>query len=152
MAYSGNFLLIMNKVGPIDYSRSCLIIKFVDLGPDGDVPFYEHVLLERHIQNFPSSPLIRQFMELVCVGLGRNPYWTVEQKLDHINWFREFFNEKINVFNETVHTGAVKSSTTAAATKPASTFKPKPAATPAAPKAQPVVPPSPPSPPVASKK
>jgi hypothetical protein len=81
-------------------------------------------------------------MELVCVGLGRNPYWTVEQKFEHINWFRTFFNEKMHVFNETVHTGAIKTSAQPAATKPVSTYKPKPVAPPAPPKVVPVAPPA----------
>jgi hypothetical protein len=80
-------------------------------------------------------------MELVCVGLGRNPYWTVEQKLEHINWFRTFFNEKMNIFNETVHKGIIKTSAPPPATKPVSTYKPKPP--PAPPKIVPVVAPPP---------
>ena len=111
----------------------------IDIGPEADVPFYDHVLLERHLQDFPPNPLIRQFMELVCVGLGRNPYWTAEQKLEHIQWFRSFFNEKLNVFNETVHTGTIKSATPTA-TKPVSTYKPKPPPSP--PKVAPVVTPA----------
>lgn len=105
------------------------------------MPFYDHVLLERYLQDFPKSPLIRQFMELVCVGLGRNPYWTAEQKLEHINWFRRFFNEKMNVLNETVHTGEIRTSAAPAPAKPVSTYKPKPAPAPAPPKVVPVVPP-----------
>jgi hypothetical protein len=117
-------------------------LDLLDIGLEGDVPFYEHVLLERHLQDFPDTPLIRQFMELVCIGLGRNPYWTVEQKLEHIQWFRSFFNEKLQVFNETVSTGAVKKSASPTANvKPVSTFKPKASivATTSAPKAVPVV-------------
>ncbi|CAF3332382.1 unnamed protein product [Rotaria socialis] len=135
----------------IQWTKDGIIWKFPvdneqDIGPVGDVPFYEHVLLERHLNDFPQSPLIRQFMELVCVGLGRNPYWTVEQKVEHINWFRKYFNDKMHIFNETVHTGAIKTSAaTPSVTKPASTFKPK--APPAAPKVVPVVVPPPPPPP-----
>jgi len=140
----------------IQWTKDGILWKFPidneqDLGPKGDVPFYEHVLLERHLHDFPNSPIIRQFMELVCVGLGRNPYWTVEQKLEHINWFRNFFNEKMNIFNETVHTGAIKTSAPPPVTKPVSTYKPKPAPPP---KVVPVV--APPTPavktPTASKK
>ena len=112
-----------------------------DVGAEADVPFYDHVLLERHLQDFPNSPLIRQFMELVCIGLGRNPYWTAEQKLEHINWFRKYFNEKIEILNETVHTGVLKSAPTVS-TKPVSTFKPKQTATPPPSAAAPAVPPA----------
>jgi len=133
--------------------RNSIIFFSIDIGPEADIPFYEHVLLERHLKDFPNSQLIRQFMELVCVGLGRNPYWTVEQKLEHINWFRTFFNDKMHIFNETVHTGAIKTSApAAAATKPVSTYKPKPVAPPPAPKVVPVVAPPVVKTPTASKK
>ncbi|CAF0884424.1 unnamed protein product [Adineta steineri] len=133
----------------IQWTKDGILWKFPvdneqDIGSEADIPFYEHVLLERHLQDFPNSPLIRQFMELVCVGLGRNPYWTVEQKLEHINWFRIFFNEKMHVFNETVHTGAIKTSAQPSTAKPVSTFKPKPVVPPPAPKVVPVVTPLPP--------
>jgi hypothetical protein len=141
----------------IQWTKDGILWKFPidneqDIGPEADVPFYEHVLLERHLHDFPNSPLIRQFMELVCVGLGRNPYWTVEQKVEHINWFRNFFNEKMNVFNETVHTGAIKTSASPSVAKPVSTYKPKPAPTPAPPKIVPVVAPPAVKTPTASKK
>jgi hypothetical protein len=142
----------MNKVSIFYLQDHFFLLLFVDIGPEADVPFYEHVLLERHLHDFPNSPLIRQFMELVCVGLGRNPYWTVEQKVEHINWFRNFFNEKMNVFNETVHTGAIKTSASPSVAKPVSTYKPKPAPTPAPPKIVPVVAPPAVKTPTASKK
>jgi hypothetical protein len=91
-------------------------------------------------------------MELVCVGLGRNPFWTVEQKLEHINWFRTFFKEKMDVFNETVHTGTIKISAPPPVAKPVSTYKPKPAPPPAPPKVVPVVTPPAVKTPTASKK
>ncbi|UJR26860.1 hypothetical protein I4U23_008171 [Adineta vaga] len=132
----------------IQWTKDGILWKFPvdneqDIGSEGDVPFYEHVLLERHLHDFPASPLIRQFMELVCIGLGRNPYWTAEQKLEHINWFRTFFNEKMHILNETVHTGALKTSTSPSTSKPVSTFKPKPAPPPPPPKVVPIVTPPP---------
>jgi hypothetical protein len=108
--------------------------------------------LERHLHDFPASPLIRQFMELVCVGLGRNPYWTAQQKLEHIEWFRTFFHEKMHILSETVHTGVVKTAAPPSASKPASTYKPKPVPPPAPPKVVPVVAPPAARAPTASKK
>jgi len=32
-------------------------------------------------------------MELVVVGLSKNPHITVEKKIEHINWFRDYFNQ-----------------------------------------------------------
>lgn len=33
-------------------------------------------------------------MELVCVGLSKNPFYTIAQKKEHIEWFRDYFAEK----------------------------------------------------------
>ena len=30
-------------------------------------------------------------MDVVCVGLQKNPYITVEKKLSHIEWFKNYF-------------------------------------------------------------
>ncbi|PSN36354.1 hypothetical protein C0J52_19732 [Blattella germanica] len=60
--------------------------------------FTEHVFLERHIESWcPKKGALRHFMELVCVGLSKNPYITVEMKLEHINWFRDYFENKKQV-------------------------------------------------------
>jgi small subunit ribosomal protein S31 len=40
-------------------------------------------------------------MELVCVGLSKNPYITVQMKLEHINWFCKYFEEKKEVLQDT---------------------------------------------------
>ncbi len=55
-------------------------------------PFHEHVFLERHLDGWcpPRGP-VRNFMELVCIGLQRNPYITVEKKREHLEWFRSYF-------------------------------------------------------------
>ena len=57
-------------------------------------PFHAHVFLERHLDPWcpPTGP-VRHFMELVCVGLQRNPYITVESKISHINWYRNYFED-----------------------------------------------------------
>lgn len=48
--------------------------------------------MEGHIKDWcPKKGPIRHFMELVCVGLSKNPYMTVQEKKDHIAWFREYF-------------------------------------------------------------
>lgn len=57
--------------------------------------FAEHVFLEPLIDEWcPTKGPIRHFMELVCVGLSKNPFLSVEEKKDHINWFRQYFYEK----------------------------------------------------------
>ncbi|XP_054610897.1 28S ribosomal protein S31, mitochondrial [Dunckerocampus dactyliophorus] len=68
---------------------------------DASVPFYEHVFLEKHLEEgFPSQGPVRHFMELVVIGLSKNPYLTVQQKKEHISWFRDYFNQKKDVLTE----------------------------------------------------
>ena len=57
-------------------------------------PFYEHVFLDKHLDAFPKTGPVRRFMELVILGLGKNPHLTVQEKIDHINWFEEYFRNK----------------------------------------------------------
>ncbi|KAF2887135.1 hypothetical protein ILUMI_19039 [Ignelater luminosus] len=72
-----------------------------DLEKEKKVYFTEHVFLEKHLEPWcpPKGPL-RHFMELVCVGLSKNYYLTVEQKKEHIEWFRNYFVEKKKVLTE----------------------------------------------------
>lgn len=66
-----------------------------------NVFFAEHVFLEGLIDEWcPSKGPIKHFMELVCVGLSKNPFLTVEEKKDHINWFRQYFYEKNQLLKE----------------------------------------------------
>lgn len=39
-------------------------------------------------------------MELVCVGLSKNPYITVQRKVDNIAWYRDYFEEKKELLQE----------------------------------------------------
>ena len=59
----------------------------------------EHVFLQGQLGVFPAAGPVRQFMELVCVGLGSNPHLSVSDKLDHIRWFQQFFREKQSLVN-----------------------------------------------------
>ncbi|XP_061608572.1 28S ribosomal protein S31, mitochondrial isoform X2 [Phyllopteryx taeniolatus] len=71
------------------------------LEEEAGVPFHEHVFLEKHLEaGFPEQGPIRHFMELVATGLSRNPYLTVQQKKEHISWFRDYFNQKHDVLKE----------------------------------------------------
>ncbi|XP_020501829.2 28S ribosomal protein S31, mitochondrial [Labrus bergylta] len=65
------------------------------------VSFHEHIYLDRHLEEgFPSQGPVRHFMELVVAGLSRNPYLTVQQKREHISWFRDYFHQKEEVLKE----------------------------------------------------
>lgn len=48
----------------------------------------------------PKKGPIRHFMELVCNGLSKNFYYTVQQKKDHIEWFKNYFENKRNLLEE----------------------------------------------------
>lgn len=68
---------------------------------EASVPFHEHVFLEKHLEEgFPRQGPVRHFMELVLAGLSKNPYLTVEQKKEHIFWFKDYFQQKDDVLKE----------------------------------------------------
>ncbi|XP_005635466.1 small ribosomal subunit protein mS31 isoform X3 [Canis lupus baileyi] len=62
--------------------------------------FHEHIFLDIHLKDFPKQGPIRHFMELVTCGLSKNPYLSVKQKIEHIEWFRNYFNEKQDILKE----------------------------------------------------
>ncbi|KAJ8276126.1 hypothetical protein COCON_G00078780 [Conger conger] len=65
------------------------------------VPFHEHIFLEKHLEEgFPSQGPVRHFMELVVVGLSKNPNMTVREKVEHIAWFRQYFQQKEDILRE----------------------------------------------------
>ncbi|NWI85041.1 RT31 protein, partial [Pitta sordida] len=71
-----------------------------EIGMEEDAEFHEHIFLERHLEGFPKEGPIRHFMELVICGLSKNPYLTVKQKIEHIEWFEKYFEEKKEFLQE----------------------------------------------------
>ncbi|XP_015707382.1 28S ribosomal protein S31, mitochondrial isoform X1 [Coturnix japonica] len=71
-----------------------------EAGMEDDAEFHEHIFLEKHLQDFPKQGPIRHFMELVICGLSKNPYLSVKQKIEHIDWFRNYFEEKKEYLQE----------------------------------------------------
>uniref|UniRef100_A0A023GJQ6 Small ribosomal subunit protein mS31 n=1 Tax=Amblyomma triste TaxID=251400 RepID=A0A023GJQ6_AMBTT len=67
------------------------------LDEEAQVSFVEHVFLEDLITDFPERGPIRHFMELVLVGLSKNPHISVQRKHDHIDWFRQYFRAKADL-------------------------------------------------------
>ncbi|XP_068021411.1 small ribosomal subunit protein mS31 isoform X2 [Melanerpes formicivorus] len=65
-----------------------------EAGMEEDAEFHEHIFLEKHLEGFPQQGPIRHFMELVICGLSKNPFLTVKQKIEHIEWFHNYFEEK----------------------------------------------------------
>ena len=60
--------------------------------------FHEHVFIEQLIDDrFPSRGPIRHFMDLVAVGLSNNPYFTVDEKRAHVDWYAEYFKDKYHL-------------------------------------------------------
>jgi small subunit ribosomal protein S31 len=67
---------------------------------EANTGFHEHVFLDNLLDGFPKKGPIALFMELVCIGLSKNPYLSVKQKKEHIDWFRQYFKEKESVLKE----------------------------------------------------
>ena len=36
---------------------------------------------------------VRRFMEMVITGLSRNPYYTVEEKHQQVQWYKDYFSK-----------------------------------------------------------
>ncbi|XP_068920719.1 small ribosomal subunit protein mS31 [Petaurus breviceps papuanus] len=67
---------------------------------DDGAAFHEHIFLDKYLEDFPKQGPIRHFMELVTCGLSKNPFLTVKEKVEHIEWFRNYFHEKKNILEE----------------------------------------------------
>ncbi|XP_043526969.1 28S ribosomal protein S31, mitochondrial isoform X2 [Frieseomelitta varia] len=65
-----------------------------------NVHFSKHVFLERHLTPWCPKGPIRHFMELVCIGLSKNPYLTIEEKYDHIMWYKDYFQNKHDLLDK----------------------------------------------------
>ncbi|KAI6202785.1 28S ribosomal protein S31, mitochondrial [Aphelenchoides besseyi] len=68
------------------------------LGDEANISFTEHIFLNKYVDekfsHLPKDGPIAHFMELVCVGLSKNPYMTVQKKHAHLDAFAEYFNEE----------------------------------------------------------
>ncbi|NWU75509.1 RT31 protein, partial [Onychorhynchus coronatus] len=71
-----------------------------EVGMDDGAEFHEHIFLDKHLEGFPKDGPIRHFMELVICGLSKNPYLSVKQKIEHIEWFEKYFEEKKELLQE----------------------------------------------------
>lgn len=71
------------------------------LEAEKSVHFSEHVFLDAHLEGWcPKKGPIRHFMELVCVGLSKNAFYTIQEKRDHIMWYKEYFESKKDILTE----------------------------------------------------
>ncbi|XP_034966104.1 small ribosomal subunit protein mS31 isoform X3 [Zootoca vivipara] len=71
-----------------------------EAGLEDDAEFYDHIFLDKYLEDFPKEESIRHFMELVTCGLSKNPYLSVQEKVEHIAWFRNYFKEKEELLKE----------------------------------------------------
>lgn len=78
---------------------------------EAEVDFTEHIFLDHHIEPWcPKEGPIKYFMELVLVGLSKNPYLTVQEKKETLDWYRDYFKknqsllEEINAFGSPENT------------------------------------------------
>ena len=69
---------------------------------EANVSFEDHIFLEDLLEDFPKKGPVRHFMELVTTALSKNPYLTVAQKHEHIDWYRKYFEEKKSVIEESL--------------------------------------------------
>ena len=59
--------------------------------------------MEQHLEGWcPIKGPIRHFMELVCIGLSKNPYITAKDKTKHIEWYRDYFEQKKEIIQQTI--------------------------------------------------
>lgn len=57
--------------------------------------FVDHIFIEEYCNKhkIPKSKAVEHFMELVLVGLSKNPYMSIEKKREHVDWFANYFKE-----------------------------------------------------------
>lgn len=74
-----------------------------DIGPESDVDFTEHIFLEEQLEPWcPKKGPVRHFMELVTVGLSKNPYLSVQEKQEHIHYYKEYFESKKELLKQII--------------------------------------------------
>jgi len=68
----------------------------------------KHVFLDDYVNLFPPGQ-IRVFMEAAACGLSQNPFLTVPEKQEHMEWFRQYFLniEEDLINNEIIEPGAL---------------------------------------------
>ncbi|EDW80168.1 uncharacterized protein Dwil_GK24510 [Drosophila willistoni] len=81
-----------------------------DMIEESIVDFSEHIFLDQHLEPWcPSRGPIRHFMELVCVGLSKNPHVSAQEKKEHILWFRDYFEAKKDLLRDLIEVKNTKS-------------------------------------------
>jgi small subunit ribosomal protein S31 len=74
------------------------------------VPFHEHVLLGGCLSEFPQIEQIQQFMAIILNGLSQNSFLTIDDKRETIQWYKNYFNEKLDIIKEALETERLEAS------------------------------------------
>ncbi|KAK3907304.1 28S ribosomal protein S31, mitochondrial [Frankliniella fusca] len=75
---------------------------------EANVDFTEHIFLDHHIEHWcPKEGPIKHFMELVLVGLSKNPYITVSEKIKTLQWYENYFMKHEALLKEINALGSV---------------------------------------------
>lgn len=68
------------------------------LDKEKSVPFENHVFLDEFLEQFPKNEYIQTFMGFVLSGLARNHWMTVERKHSIIEFYKEYFDKKRDMY------------------------------------------------------
>lgn len=69
---------------------------------DYKMPFHEHVILDHYLDEFPQLAPVQNFMTLVLNGLSKNAFLTVNEKREAIFWYKNYFDDKIDIIQEAI--------------------------------------------------
>lgn len=76
---------------------------FSGLDEEAKVPFTNHIFLEEYIESWcPKKGAVHNFMELLCIALSKNPYLSVQQKREHLDWYRDYFEDKRDILQRII--------------------------------------------------
>ena len=105
----GNFQSIMSKViiivpfytfYLIDQIR-VYIINNIDIDEsEANIPYHDHIFLESYLEKFPQLEPIQQFMTLVLNGISHNSFLNFNEKMEIIEWYKNYFEKKLDIINE----------------------------------------------------
>ena len=56
--------------------------------------------LESYLEKFPQLEPIQQFMTLVLNGISHNSFLNFNEKMEIIEWYKNYFEKKLDIINE----------------------------------------------------
>ncbi|XP_015789121.1 28S ribosomal protein S31, mitochondrial-like [Tetranychus urticae] len=70
------------------------------LEEEAKVPFYDHIFLDHLLEGIPESGPVREFIDIMMIGVTNNAFITVERKHAIVKWYVDFFKEKEQILRE----------------------------------------------------